>query len=200
MEDDPGSITQWLRKLQDGESDAADAIWKRYYPKLVRAASKYLSVNPDSATDGEDVAQSTFRNVFMGIVGGKYPDIDGREGLWKLLLVSTINRVRRHHRDSNAQKRPRYSSRPLHTLDASLLTDLNSPQVETELADLVETLVRILDDEDPTGELRQIALLQLDGFSANEIARTIKRRKTIVLQKIRLIRILWKKRLSAEAT
>jgi len=51
--------------------------------------------------------------------------------------------------------------------------------------------LRVLDQEDPTGELRQIALLQLEEYSASAIARKLKRRKSYILQRVRMIRILW---------
>jgi len=69
--------------------------------------------------------------------------------------------------------------------------DISGPEVQAEMADLIETLFRRLDQEDPTGELRKIALLQLDGHSATSLARKLKRRKNHVLQRVRWIRILF---------
>ena len=51
--------------------------------------------------------------------------------------------------------------------------------------------MRRLDLEDPSGELRTIATLQLDQHSASDIAKILRRRKTVILQKVRLIRIVW---------
>jgi hypothetical protein len=69
--------------------------------------------------------------------------------------------------------------------------ELSGPVAEAEMADLVETLFRHLDQEDPSGELRQIAMLQLEQHSATAIAQKMKKRKTYVLQRIRWVRILW---------
>jgi hypothetical protein len=71
------------------------------------------------------------------------------------------------------------------------MMDISGPEVQAEMADLIETLFRRLDQEDPTGELRKIALLQLEEHSANSIASKLKRRKNHVLQRIRWIRILF---------
>ena len=69
--------------------------------------------------------------------------------------------------------------------------ELSGPVAQAELADLLAMLLRVLDQEDPTGELRQIALLQLEEYSASAIARKLKRRKSYILQRVRMIRILW---------
>jgi hypothetical protein len=73
--------------------------------------------------------------------------------------------------------------------------EISGPDAQAEMADLIETLFRRLDQEDPTGELRQIALLKLEEHSASAIAKRLKRRKNHVLQRIRLIRILWEESL-----
>jgi hypothetical protein len=69
--------------------------------------------------------------------------------------------------------------------------ELSGPVAQAELADLLAMLLRVLDQEDPSGELRQIALLQLEEYSASAIARKLKRRKSYILQRVRMIRILW---------
>jgi hypothetical protein len=195
MTTEPGSITQWLQRLQDGESDAAKEIWSRYYPRVIRLAAIQLIKSDDRSIDEEDVAQSTFRTVYLAVMNGKYPDIEDRRDLWRLLLVSTLNRVRRHYRDSRTLKR---SVNELVTQDQSrrrLLLELSGPDAQAEMADLIETLFLRLDQEDSTGELRKIALLQLEEHSASAIAKRLKRRKNHVLQRIRLIRILWEESL-----
>jgi hypothetical protein len=195
MTTEPGSITQWLQRLHAGEADAAEEIWIRYYPRVVRLAALQLIKSDDRSIDEEDVAQSTFRTVYLAVMNGKYPDIEDRRDLWRLLLVSTLNRVRRHHRDSHTLKR---SVNELVTQDQSrrrLIMEISGPDAQAEMADLIETLFRRLDQEDPTGELRQIALLKLEEHSASAIARRLKRRKNHVLQRVRLIRILWEESL-----
>jgi hypothetical protein len=34
MQQEPGSITQWLNRLQAGQSQAAEPIWKRYQARV----------------------------------------------------------------------------------------------------------------------------------------------------------------------
>jgi hypothetical protein len=59
------------------------------------------------------------------------------------------------------------------------------------MADLVNSWLARLDQEDPTGQLKQIAIWTMDDISGSEIARILKKRKSLILQQIRLIRLLW---------
>jgi hypothetical protein len=188
---EPGSITQWLERLQNGDTEAAKEIWSRYYPRVLRLAATQLIKNDDPSIDEEDVAQSTFRTVYLAVLDGKYPEVEDRRGLWRLLLVSTLNRVRNHYRDRNTLKRSVNTQDSVELSRRRLMMDISGPEVQAEMADLIETLFRRLDQEDPTGELRKIALLQLDEHSATSIARKLKRRKNHVLQRVRWIRILF---------
>lgn len=189
MQQDPGSITQWLSKLQDGQSEAAEPIWKRYQAKLVSIASQQLEENPDRSIDGEDLVQSSFGKVCLAVQNGKYPEIDNREDLWGLLYIATVNRVRQHYRELNALKRSHDSSS--RAIDPSILADLQTPFVEAQTADLIEHLLSRLDLEDPSHLLRQIALLYLDDHSASSIAKKLHKRKRSVLISLRLIRSIW---------
>jgi hypothetical protein len=71
------------------------------------------------------------------------------------------------------------------------LEDLQAPEGPTIMADMVQSWLDRLDREDPTGQLKQIAIWSMEDISGSEIARIIKKRKSLVLQQIRLIRILW---------
>jgi hypothetical protein len=191
MEVDPGSVTLWLGKLKSGDRNAAEAIWNRYYPRILQIASAKLICHSDRAIDVEDIAQSTFRNVFQAFSRGNLSGLGNRDDLWRLLFVSTLNRLKRHHRDSLAMKRRPSTETFDSDLDESLVSRLESPMAKVELADLIEHLMAILDNADATGELRRIAALQLEERSANEIAKILRRRKIHVLQRIRWIKLLW---------
>lgn len=191
MNPDPGSISRWLHCLKAGDKSATEVLWNRFYPKLVRIANKKLVQNPDPAVGGEDIAQSSFRNVCQGVLDGRYPQLDNRDDFWKLLFVSMANRVCSHFRKCGSQKRNALLRDPSEAIDDELMSQLNSQEAQTELADLIEYLLGKLDLQDPSGELRQIALLYLDEHSASSIAKTLQRRKTNILHKIQWIRAIW---------
>lgn len=191
MNPDPGSISRWLHCLKAGDKTATDLLWHRFYPKLVRVANKKLVRNPDPAVGGEDIAQSSLRNVCQGVLDGRYPQLDNRDDFWKLLFVSMANRVCSHFRKCSSQKRYAMLRDSSEAIDDELMSQLNSQEAQAELADLIEYLLGKLDLQDPSGELRQIALLYLDEHSASSIAKTLQRRKTNVLHKIQWIRAIW---------
>ncbi|MFN5947456.1 MAG: ECF-type sigma factor [Pirellulaceae bacterium] len=190
---DPGSITQWLHKLQAGDPEAAHQLWNRYYPKLVQTASRYLRGSTDPAIEGEDVAQSAFQNFYRSALSGEYLEVGNREELWKLLVIFAIKRIKRYRSAEESQVRTLVSSVSQEDGVPLSIADLRTPEAEAQMADLLEHLLKLLDREDPSGELRRIGVLYLEDRAPREIARLLQRRTTTILQKLRLITILWEK-------
>src|SRR5712691_6856720 len=80
-----GSITRWIGQLEAGDPAAAQPIWERYFRQLVELARrKLLGVRPHVA-DEEDVALSAFDSFCRGLKRGRFPDLQDRDNLWKLL-------------------------------------------------------------------------------------------------------------------
>lgn len=184
-------MTLWLQQMRTGNAVAASEIWDRYYDRLVQFAGRRMRGNRDHAVDSEDLVHSAFGRFCTVLMSGGYPDLGDRDDLWNLLIVYTLNRVRRHFRASNAQKR-RPESAVAHEFTADqALQDLRLPETQAVMSDLLDHWLQRLDAEDSTGELRRIAVMRMDECPADEIARALKRRKTIVLQKIHLIRLIW---------
>jgi hypothetical protein len=189
MTADPGSITQWLHKLKSGDPDAANQLWCRYYPRLVQTASRYLRGSADRAIGGEDIAQSVFQTFYRSATEGDYLEAGNRDELWKLLVIFAIKRIKRHRCAEESQVCTLLASA---SQEGNLsLADLRTPQAEAQMADLLEHLLKLLDQEDPSGELRRIGVLYLEDQPPREIAKQVQRRTTTILQKLRLITILW---------
>lgn len=190
-DDEIGSVSHWLRELKAGDSSAVAAIWQRYYERVVQFAEQKLKINPDRAVDGEDIAQIAMQRFCRNAVNGHYPDLDDREQLWDLLVVFTLNRIRKHLRSSNALKRSAVEADVLEFRRSQVFHDLRAPEAPTIMADMVQSWLDRLNLEDPSGQLRQIAIWCMEEISGSEIARILKKRKSFVLQQIRLIRLLW---------
>jgi hypothetical protein len=186
-----GSVSHWLRELKAGDRVAVEAIWHRYYQRVVKLASQKMKVNPDRAVDGEDIAQLVMHRFCTSATQGCYPHLDDREQLWDLLVVFTLNRIRKHLRACNTLKRLGLYSQVFEFRQTEALEDLQTPEAPTIMADMMDTWLTRLDQEDPAGQLRQIAIWSMDGISGSEIARILKKRKSFILQQIRLIRLLW---------
>ena len=186
-----GSISHWLKGLKAGDSSAVDAIWNRYYQRVVEFAIRKMKINPDMAIDGEDIAQVAMHRLCLKLSTGRYPDIDDREQLWGLVVVYTLNRIRNHLRSCNTLKRSGKAQDVFRFERSQSLVDLRSPEAPTIMAEMVQGWLDRLDREDPSGQLKQIAVWSMDNLSGGEIARILKKRKSFVLQKIRLVRLLW---------
>jgi DNA-directed RNA polymerase specialized sigma24 family protein len=189
--EDLGSVSNWLKEIKSGDVDAVEAIWKRYYQRVVAFAIQRMKINPDCAVDGEDIAQLTMHRFCLNASSGQYPNLDDRQQLWDLLVVCTLNRIRKHLRDCNRIKRSGLNRVVFKFKRSEALEDLQAPEGPTIMADMVQSWLDRLDREDPTGQLKQIAIWSMEDISGSEIARIIKKRKSLVLQQIRLIRILW---------
>lgn len=190
-DEDIGSVSYWLKELKTGDSLAVEAIWYRYYQRVVELASRKMKVNPDRAVDGEDIAQLAMHRFCTNATLGCYPNLDDREQLWDLLVVFTLNRIRKHLRACNRLKRSGQHSQVFEFSQLEVLKDLQTPEAPTIMADMVDAWLNRLDQEDPSGQLKQIAIWSMDGISGSDIARILKKRKSFVLHQIRLIRLLW---------
>jgi hypothetical protein len=190
-DDEIGSVSHWLRGLKAGDRSAVDAIWHRYYERVVQFAERKMKINPDRAVDGEDIAQLAMQRLCLNVSTGRYPDLDDREQLWDLLVVFTLNRIRKHLRACSTLKRSAAEADVLEFRRSQVFSDLRTPEAPTIMADMVQSWLDRLDLEDPSGQLRQIAIWCMEEISGSEISRILKKRKSFVLQQIRLIRLLW---------
>lgn len=189
--EDVGSVSNWLKELKTGDENAVEAIWNRYYQRVVEFAIQKMKINPDRAVDGEDIAQLTMHRFCLKATSGDYPDLDDRQQLWDLLVVYTLNRIRNHIRECNRIKRSGMHRLVFEFKRSQAIEDLQSPEAPTIMADMVQTWLERLDREDPSGQLKQIAIWSMEDISGTEIARILKKRKSSVLRQIRLIRLLW---------
>ena len=100
-----GSITRWIGQLQAGDPAAAQPLWERYFRHLVDLARrKLLGARPQGA-DEEDVALSAFDSFCRGLKRGRFPELQDRDNLWKLLVVLTARKACHLLRDEQRLKR-----------------------------------------------------------------------------------------------
>ncbi|MFO0888266.1 MAG: ECF-type sigma factor [Isosphaeraceae bacterium] len=153
-------------------------------------------------SDEEDLALSVINAANSGIRNGRFPDLDDRDDLWRVLAhlvkCKLIDRSRRHHADKNpdpktireadmiasASSADGDGGRPLDGLLAAGPT----PELAAELAE--ELRIRL--DSLERGDLRRIAELKLMGHSNREIARELGCSVRTVDLKLELLRKKWK--------
>src|SRR4051812_8309007 len=99
------SVTVWISQLQRGDAAAAQPLWERYFQRLVGLARARLQGHPRRAADEEDVALSVFHCLCEGAARGRFPHLDDRDDLWRLLVTLTERKAYNLTRDERRLKR-----------------------------------------------------------------------------------------------
>lgn len=194
-----GSVSFWIAGVKAGCETAATQLWGRYRKRLLWLARLKLNGETKTVADEEDVAVTAFHSFLRRCRNGSYPDVRGRDDLWRLLMIITIrkanNQIRTRLRLKRRQSLPEGVKQ---TADDSLLngwdelvTVQSRPDADGLVAESLEHLLAILGDD----ELRSIVLYKLEGCSNEEIASRIDRSLPTIERRLRLIREKWRQEL-----
>ena len=87
----PGSVTDWISGLKSGRQDVVQPLWDRYFKQLVERSREQLCAlrSPMTVNDEEDVAVSAFHLLCVGVRKGRFPRLDDRDDLWRILVHLT---------------------------------------------------------------------------------------------------------------
>src|SRR3989442_8454491 len=88
-----GSVTRWVTALKAGDTTAAQPLWDRYSRQLVSLARQRLQSARRRVADEEDVVQNAFHSFFRGVAQGRFPQLNDRDNLWRLLVVITARKA-----------------------------------------------------------------------------------------------------------
>jgi DNA-directed RNA polymerase specialized sigma24 family protein len=99
------STRSWLRRLQAGDSLAAQRLWEKFYHRLVHLARRNLHRRYRGMVDSEDVALSAFHCFCHGVERGRYPQLLDPNDLWRLLVTITLRKIVHVMRDQDRIKR-----------------------------------------------------------------------------------------------
>jgi RNA polymerase sigma factor (sigma-70 family) len=197
--DDSGSVTHWIGALRGGDLDAAQPLWERYFARLVRLAQARLRTRrgPGVAEDEEDAALSAFDSFCRAATEGRFPRLDDRDDLWRLLVTITerkaVDQMRRARRVKRGGGRVRTEADLAGGPDELAALDQfagpqPTPEFVAEFAEEYRRLFEALRDE----ELRRIAVWKLEGYSLDEIAARLGCARRTVSRRLELIRTLWR--------
>ncbi len=190
-------VTCWLSGLAEGDNKAVEAIWQRYYDQLVRLARRKLAEGQRREADEEDVALSAFHSFCRGAAAGRFPKLEDRDDLWKLLVTITARKASRQVRRARQQKRGSGKVRGDSVFTGpgdqeqggigNVLGAEPTPELAAMAAEQCEELLDLLPEE----QLRRIALWKLEGYTNDEIAEKLKCVPRTVERKLRRIRAFW---------
>ncbi len=197
----PGSVTQCLRQMENGDKGAFGKLWDDYFCRLVGLARARLQNTPRRAADEEDVALSALVSFCQGVERGRFPRLLDRDGLWRLLVVITVRKaIDLHNRER--RRMPRHGT----VLDEAALANRLSadgpelgiervlsreptPELAARVAEEFQRLLRLLGDD----ERRTIALMLLEDYRQEEIAAKLGCVPRTVRRKLKIIRGLLRK-------
>jgi DNA-directed RNA polymerase specialized sigma24 family protein len=178
------SVAEDLARLQAGDAAAAQQLCDRFFQQLITLARTRLGARR-SVADEEDVALSAFDSFCRGAAAGRFPQLQDRDDLWKVLLVivrrKAIDYANRAHRDG---ERGLLAAGEIDW--GQLLNQGPTPALAAEMAEQCEVLLGRLD-----GPHRQVALWKMEGLTNAEIAGRLDVTPRTVERKLGRIRTLW---------
>ena len=192
------SVSRWIVGAKAGESAAVRALWQRYFQQLVRLARQKLAGTSRRAADEEDVALSAFASFFRAAEEGRFPDLAGRDDLWRLLMRLTarkaVDQARRegaakrgggqvHGESALAQGDPSWDEDGL----AEVIGETPTPEFAAMMAEECSRLLAHLDDD-----LRAVAVAKMEDCTNREIAQKLDCSLATIDRRLRLIRSLWR--------
>jgi DNA-directed RNA polymerase specialized sigma24 family protein len=189
-----GSVTHWLGLLKAGNAAAAQKLWERYFQRLVGLARKKLQGQRLHTADEEDVALSAFDSFCRGAEKGRFPDLDDRDNLWRLLMVLTGRKALHLLRDEARQKRrgpAPVTPRPDRETEEAILEQVAgrepTPAFAAQVAEEYQRLLSRLGDH----ELESVAVWKMEGYTNDEIAAKLDCAPRTIERKLRIIRGIW---------
>jgi DNA-directed RNA polymerase specialized sigma24 family protein len=198
-------VTGLIRRLKNGDREAAGCLWETYVRRVIGLARKKLRSHPRRAADEDDVAQCVFYSFCWRAEQDGFAELEDRDDLWQILALITTRKVADLVTRETAPKRGGgkvggHSAFP-GSDDSSAGPGIEQmPGRElspAETAELVEEYRHML-DELGDDRLRQVARWKLEGHTNEEIAEQLECAVSTVERKLVLIRDVWKGRMSQD--
>ena len=189
---DESSVTRWIVRLRSGHDEAVQRLWERYFTRMVRLARRRLADSPRRVQDEEDVALSAFKSFCLGIEQGRFPQLVDRHDLWSLLVAITAHKVidvRRHEQRVKRGGRLAQANIAGEGVDefAELISHEPTPAFAAQISESLQHLLNRLAEP----ELREIAILKMEGCYIEEIASRLGCTDRTIKRKLQRIRTLW---------
>lgn len=205
--DESSNISSLMQRVRKGNEEAAQQLWERYADQIVDVARRSLKNSSRRVQDEEDVAMIAFKSLLAGITSGKFPELDHRDQLWRLIMVITTRKaaavIEKDHRQKRGGGEVRGDSAVMQRDPEEvgsgegsgaggfdrLTSEKPAPDIAAIMADQMEQLLLSLPDE----TAQQIAALKMEGFTHEEIAKRIDVNTRTVERRLRQIRELWQR-------
>ncbi|WP_197454963.1 ECF-type sigma factor [Stieleria varia] len=183
------SVTRWLQELRQGDERAARLLWDFFRTRMLNLARKQIGQGGAAAYDEEDVALSAFAALCDRVRQGSYEMLGDRVELWQLISVILMNKGRNRARsEARTRRGGRLTRQELsEELLASIGCDDSDPALTLSMQDECRRLLTMLERH----EVQLVALLRVEGYTNEEIAKQLGCTRRSVQRRINLIRKLW---------
>ena len=191
------SITRWIADVKQGDDPASKALWQEYFTRLVQVVRQRLDARTRRVCDEEDIAISVFESFFRAAEAGRFPDLNDRDDLWRLLLSMALRKTVDQRRRQRRMKRGNGKVRGESAFEVSpgeiavgleqFASDEPTPAVAAQVVEEFNRLLAKLS----TDEYREIAIAKLEGYTNSEIAAQMRCSTTTVERRLKLIRVKW---------
>lgn len=193
MNDDTPDL---INRYRSGDPDAATAIFEKYVSRLISVVHRRMSSRLGRRVDAEDVVQSAFRSFFVGMDKDRF-EFDEAGDLWRLLVVMSLNKLRRkaaHHgaakRGMSAEQSINHTNRQGEAVCFETAASEPLPDAAAAMMDELENLTDGFDE-------RQVRILRLrlHGYQMTEIADEMQCSERTIRRALEKVRQRWEERL-----
>jgi len=195
MPRDADSVSAWLERLKAGDKDLpAQQLWQRYFGRLIALARARLGRLTSQVADEEDVALSAFDSFCRGALQGRFPQLEDRHDLWRLLVTITARKACDLKVSNGRLKRGRGAVLDQAALAGHAMTLEHfiacepTPEFAAQVVEEYRHLLALLSDD----ALRKVAQWKLEGFTNKEIAAQLRCVPRTVERHLMLIRLAWR--------
>jgi RNA polymerase sigma factor (sigma-70 family) len=191
---DDETSAELLVRCRDGDEQAAEQLFERYFERLALLARSRLSPRLAARTDPEDVVLSAYRSFFIGVRAGRF-SLKRSGDLWRLLVAITMHKLYRQAKHHSAEKRSVYAEQLWQPAEDNSIPRNREPTPEeaVALADELEAAMSQLD-----AVSRRVLELRLQGEPLSTIAAETGRSERTIRRLLSSIRDALAKRLRDE--
>jgi RNA polymerase sigma factor (sigma-70 family) len=161
---DEADITDLIRQFCSRSPAAAEELWRRYRPSLMRVVRRHLTRSVRRVADSEDFAQAVWKSIIEQ--ADQLPRLDTPEALGAYLAAMATNKIASAARAQKALKRDAARCESLDMLrQAPLASSDPSPSQQAVAQEHYARLTSGLGDAH-----RRIVDLRLAGHTMDDIA------------------------------
>lgn len=165
---EPTSIETLMKRIREGDSEAAEELVRLYEPAIRRAVRFRLSDSRLQATfDSMDICQSVLGSFFVRAASGQF-DVDEPQQLRGLLVAMAQKKLAMHVRRQRAQKRDHRRVVATPSEEVVVAGNDATPSRQLQARELLSQVQGKLSEEE-----QEIVSWRNEGMSWDDIAKRV---------------------------